>query len=181
MKKIVLIFSLFFFSVAAFAQQKRNSVYLEIGGNAVLYSVNYDHIFNISKKLKIAPRVGFMYLPISDIVRTDFGDIRIPIEVNLLWSNKENSKHFLEGGLGISFIQIKTSKTSAQSGITTTGSEFGKVTTLRLGYRYQKPTGGFMWRAGLLVPIAQDTFSKSIMGDDIFFTIFPGVSLGYTF
>lgn len=181
MRKISLTFAIFCFAAISFAQQKRSSIYVELGGNTALYSVNYDHVFTISKKLRIAPRLGFMYLPIEKFVRTDFGNIRIPIELNLLWSNKDTPKHFLEGGLGISFIQIQTRTMDPQSGTIKDGNRFGNVTTLRFGYRYQKSTGGLMFRAGLLVPIGQDDFSRDIMGDDIFFTVFPGLSLGYSF
>lgn len=45
---------LFFALIAQFVsaqETKKNSLYIELGGNAVLYSVNYDRIIPISTQL----------------------------------------------------------------------------------------------------------------------------------
>ncbi len=168
--------------ISTFAQEKRNSVYIEGGGNTVYYSVNYDRLFDLSSKLKLAPRIGFMYLPMDKIYEVnDNGDYRIPIEVNLLWSNSETPKNFVEGGLGVSLISIEENVTYVLTGQNGTRNAMGKVYTLRLGFRHQKQTGGFMYRIGLLVPVAQDEYSNKRFGDDIFYRIYGGLSLGFTF
>lgn len=46
---------------------KKNAIYFEALGNAVVYSINYDRLFHISNELTIAPRVGFEYIPRRDV------------------------------------------------------------------------------------------------------------------
>ena len=182
MRKLGLIFLAILFTKTLSAQEKKNSLYLEAGGNTIYYSINYDRIIPLTPKLKLAPRAGFMYFPQSAFYDdSSFGDIRIPVELNLLWSKNPNASNFLEGGIGISFIQIKERVTYGTSTVETTTNAYGKVTLLRLGFRHQKPTGGLMYRAGLLVPIARDEYSQFRMGDDIFYVVWAGFSIGYSF
>ncbi len=182
MRKFGLICLVILFTKTLLAQEKKNALYLEAGGNTIYYSVNYDRIIPLTPKLKLAPRAGFMYLPLSEIENnSSHGDIRIPVELNLLWSKNANASNFLEGGIGMSFIQVKDRVSYGLSDIITTKYSFVKVTTLRLGFRHQKPTGGLMYRAGLLVPIVRDERSKFRFGDDIFYVIWAGFSLGYNF
>lgn len=172
--------SMIFINSITFAQEKYNSVYVEAGGNTIFYSINYDRVFRLSAQLKIAPRIGFMYLPMTKIYnRSRFGDIRIPAEVNLLWSKTPFSKNFIEGGIGLNFFQRRERTTSLESDNEDYRRPFGKVSTLRLGYRRQKPTGGLMYRTGLLIPLHQDATFRA--GDDVFYRIWAGFSIGYTF
>ena len=59
-------FCLLFVSSLLFAQEsyspKRNNIYVELLGNSVLYSLNYDRLLSES----ISVRVGFMALPSKD-------------------------------------------------------------------------------------------------------------------
>lgn len=180
-KSLATVIFVFFIGVV-FSQERRNSVYVEGGGNTVYYSINYDRIFALSNRLKLAPRAGFMYLPLTEIAdRTDFGDIRIPFEANLLWSNSETPKNYVEAGIGMSLISLKQYVTNLQTGQNAVRNTFGNITTMRVGLRHQKSNGGLMYRIGLLVPITQDSYSKSRVGDDIFYRIYGGASLGYSF
>lgn len=170
---------------AAYAQQKKNSLYLELLGNGVLYSVNYDRIIPISKHLKLAPRVGIEYIPSfnnrSGFSR-DYKNLHIPLELNLLAARAANSKNMAEVGLGLSLFSMKNYYVYyVESNKVDEKNKMAKVTTLRLGYRHQKPQGGLMYRAGILVKLSQDDFSKSRVGDDLFYRLWPGFSVGYTF
>jgi hypothetical protein len=40
----------------------KNSIYLEVGGTAHIYSLNYDRSIILSQKFKLIPRVGFATL-----------------------------------------------------------------------------------------------------------------------
>lgn len=155
-----------------------NTIYLEAGGNAhTFYSVNYDYLFKLSEQFKLAPRVGFSYIPMKSFkLNTDYGNIRIPLEVNALWANKADAKNFAELGLGLSLIQIKAYEGSRQN----YQIKHAKITTLRAGFRHQKPSGGLMYRLGILAPITQDEFSKKRFVE-IFNKIMPGASMGYSF
>lgn len=178
MKYILLVILAFSIGNTASAQIKKNSLYLEAGGNTIYYSINYDRIIPLTPRLKLAPRVGFMYLPMSSIYNyTSFEDISIPLEANLLWSKNEASRHHVEGGLGLNLFQIQDGVNSAGENKTL----FRKITTIRFGYRNQKADGGLMYRAGLLVPITRDNFSNLDGSDDLFYTFWAGFSIGYSF
>lgn len=121
-----------------------------------------------------------MYAPLSTSEHfRNHNNISIPIEVNLLWAKRTESKNFAEAGIGLSLIGLKKYKTSNLERVSTNG--FGQVLTARLGFRHQKPTGGFMYRAGLLIKIKQDERSLAAISDDYFIKLYPGFSLGYTF
>lgn len=84
-----------------------------------------------------------------------------------------------ETGVGLNLIGVKdysTSTTWAQH-----KQRFARITTLRAGIRFQRPTGGWMYRFGILIPVLQDNFSKKQVGDDIYYKIYGGVSAGYAF
>ena len=184
LKKIhLLLFSLILLNVLPSIAQKfkKNAAYIELGGNAEFYSINYDRRLPISTQFKIVPRVGFMYLPLNRIKDNyDFTTIRVPIELNLLWAKRAESKNFAEAGVGLNLIGMKK-YTGYYFDRNVYENKFAKVTTIRLGFRHQKPTGGLMYRAGLLIPITQDRFSESRVGDDIFYRLYAGFSLGYSF
>jgi hypothetical protein len=84
---------------------KKNSVYVELGGNGFIYSVNYDRIIPLSDQLKLAPRIGIEYLPQEH--NQNYNKINIPLELNILWSKQKTSKNFLESGLGLNLFGIK--------------------------------------------------------------------------
>lgn len=156
---------------------KKNSVYFEAGGNALFYSLNYDRLIPVSPNIKIAPRVGLSYLPYDG--GTTFKNLIIPVELNVLYAKNPESKNFVEGGLGLTFIEFVNGFRDANRKDPV--SKFANTTTLRAGFRHQKPTGGLMYRAGILVPIARNDFADLKAGDDIFFKVWAGFSLGYTF
>ncbi|WP_316773138.1 hypothetical protein [Pedobacter frigiditerrae] len=176
-------FIIFCINLSGAQEIKKNSLYVELGGNTVLYSVNYDRIIPLSTRFKLAPRVGFEYVPRNIKNGSTYGNWSFPIEVNLLYAKRSESKNFLEGGFGLSLFNIVDNYkyNNDRTEIIDTEIKTAKITTLRLGFRHQKPTGGFMYRAGLLVRLSQDEFSKQRVGDDLFFVIWPGASLGYSF
>ncbi|WP_293784685.1 hypothetical protein [uncultured Pedobacter sp.] len=144
---------------------KKNSIYAELLGNGGVYSINYDRIFQLSKKVKIVPRVGFSTL---DEV------LIFPLEANLLLSKSNTSKNFFETGIGLTILK-PLNGFSGQL-LTINGYDYNfdnkAVKTpvmIRVGFRHQKPTGGLMYRTGALL----------ITGDETILTI--GIGLGYTF
>jgi len=87
----------------------QNSVYLEAGGNAYVYSFNYDRSISISSKVKLATRIGFgTFLKDEPYI--------IPLEVTALIGKQ---KDFFEFGTGYTF---------ADDGFL----------TFRVGYRMEK-------------------------------------------
>ncbi|TDG35477.1 hypothetical protein EZJ43_12680 [Pedobacter changchengzhani] len=161
---------------------RKNTINVELGGNAVFYSINYERLIKLSANVKLSPRVGVMYLPLSHIKSNrDYGNINIPIELNGFWARNSESKNFPEIGLGLTFISLKDGYTLNNAGVEQSNYKMGRVALVRAGYRHQKPEGGLMYRAGVLVRLTQDDFSRSRVGDDLFYKIWPGFSIGYTF
>ena len=161
MKKLLLTTSLIVLTCVVFGQDekpektsmRKNTVYLELGGNALYYSVNYDRIFSITKIAHVSLRTGFFMSP-------EFGSGHnyyvVPLEVNALLGKENN---FFELGFGQSLL-IENSSYS---------NEFDAYTTLRLGYRHMSESG-LMVRAGI-VPILKEYDSL----------IWIGLGVGYAF
>lgn len=170
MKKqiLIIIASNLLCSLTMFAQQtdiEKNSIYAELLGNGGVYSINYDRTFQIDKGIKLVPRIGFA--TIQDI-------IIVPFEVNVLLSRDYMSKNFFETGIGLTLLK-PTNQFSGEI-ITINGYNYNfenkTVNTplvIRAGFRHQRPTGGLMYRTGLLL----------FTGTETLFTI--GIGLGYTF
>ena len=147
-----------------------NTLFIEAGGNAVLYSLNYDRIILNNKLFKISCRGGVEYLPsfIFGSVKSEFA---FPVEVNFLFGKDEK---FIECGAGVALgYEIFNYLTDQPWGLAITG---------RIGYRLQKQNG-FFFRAGF-VPIMY----KSIVdnGDnslEVKYHVYPwvGVGVGKTF
>jgi hypothetical protein len=139
----------------------RNSVYVELGGNGLLYSVNYDRRFTDH----FGGRAGFMIFGgESDELTDDQVSIAIlPVMANYLVGL---GSHRLELGVGLLFgvagadtENFGTASTAGIGGVTTT-----------FGYRYQPTGGGFLFRAGL-TPFYSDGRPQ----------LWGGVSVGYSF
>ena len=122
---------------------KKNAVYLELLGQGLLYSVNYDRILLVGNKLALSGRVGLSYYP--DTGFFDTNTIAIPIEFNLLVGK---GLTYFEFGLGGTYMQ----------GLDKSSFSKSLLASLRLGYRYQKDDGGLMCRIGFtpLLPIILD-------------------------
>lgn len=145
MKKLVL-FALVAVAIAAPAASAqetaspvtaRNAFYVELLGNGILYSLNYDRMITP----KVSARVGVAALAAADD-STSAGVVAAPIMVNYLFG--EGNSHF-ETGVGLML---------ASGAVDEVGDEeddafSGAVGTATLGYRYQRPGGGFVFRAGL--------------------------------
>ncbi|HEU0053131.1 MAG TPA: hypothetical protein VFQ39_08130 [Longimicrobium sp.] len=144
----------------------RNAVYVELLGNGVLYSVNYDRRLTDN----VAGRVGVSFLTVEE----DDGDrgtlAMAPIVASYLFG--EGNSHF-EAGLGVLLASASVSDVGDDEGedwFDLSGSASGVLGTGVLGYRYQRPDGGFVFRAGL----------TPIFDTEDFIPWF-GVSFGYAF
>ena len=145
MRKLTLLFTFLTIlttNIRCFAQpgihEANTSYYVELGGNALSYSINIDHLIRIQKVFAVAPRTGFSYTP--DLLDDKFGITSFPFELNGLIPVSGQS-HFFELGPGFTYLLIFGRITTKDN---------GGILTFRLGYRYQRTDGGFMFRAGLL-------------------------------
>ncbi|MFH2141209.1 MAG: hypothetical protein ABIJ97_02210, partial [Bacteroidota bacterium] len=111
----------------------KNSYYVELLGNGILYSLNYERMIYQKNKMKLSARIG--------IESCEFLRFSIPVEFNC---NIGKRKKNLEFGLGYNpFNDDLFAIDEARSLLKTS------FFTLRIGYRYQG-SKGFLFRSGLL-------------------------------
>lgn len=126
-----------------------HSVYFELGGNAGRYAFNYGRLINQKRAFKIIGSVGFSLWSDPNLIK---GTTRwypaIPLELSALIGKR---KHHLEFGLGITSYLLRSTNFSTEFGnfVQSEGPAFIRtIVPIRLGYRYQKPEGGFFFRVG---------------------------------
>lgn len=117
-------------SSPAFCQQenKASSVFLELGGNALIYSLNYERRFSQSEK-GLGGRIGFGYVP--GIGHGSRPSLILPVGFNYLVGNN----HYLEVGAGTTFEFVQGYS-----------SEKYVYFIPSAGYRYQPLTKSFSFR-----------------------------------
>ena len=154
---------------------KHHSVYVELGGNSLFYSLNYDYTFSLSRGCKLAVGSGLSYFVTSSYENSDTPEDKpflfVTPAVNFLFGKKS---HHLE--IGMSAINLV-------------------MPSARIGYRYQPAKGGFFFRIGY-TPLFQKTepYSYSFIDSDsdsnfhsggssrrIQHIPWAGISFGYTF
>jgi hypothetical protein len=137
-----------------------NTFFVELGGNALVYSVNYERFFTP----KLGVRVGGMYLRADDDAGTEVGVGLFPVMGTYLLG--VGNSHF-ETGAGIGIATAGVDETDVG------GDDWGDSAvylTGTLGYRYQKPEGGVIFRAGFTPIFADGNLLPWV-----------GVSVGYAF
>lgn len=136
----------------------KNAFYVELGGNGIFYSVNYDRLITP----KVAARAGLMFMRAEDEVSNSVEVAVAPVVVSYLFG--EGNSHF-EAGLGVGLATASIDDVDF-------GEDFDRTVygTGVLGYRYQPKAGGVVFRAGLTPVFTTDDFAPWI-----------GVSFGYAF
>jgi len=136
----------------------RNSTYLELGGNGLWYSFNYDRIIKTKEKCYFSSRLGFSYLGNSDS-----SGMTLPLTASYLFGK---NKSFFELGGGPTLFHAFKEKITAVA-------LFGIV-----GYRHQKLNKkGFMYRFTFNPFIGEISSDKGYW--NWVFLPFGGISLGY--
>ncbi len=161
MKCISLLVLLLFPAVSLFSQsvelnsqvfQKRNSINLEIGGYTAIGAVFYERVLINSPKFKTVGQIGY-------------GVIGWPVGIHGLISR---NKHHFEFGGAVTF----------PSNIIVDSDASNSYITGRLGYRFQKPDGKFIFRAGLM-PVVLGADKEN--GPTLILWVWPGLSFGRVF
>lgn len=151
--------------VAQSLENAPNSVYFELGGNAVVYSMNYDRLLSES----FSARIGFMYFP----QQTNSSVTVIPIMANYLIGTG-NSK--IEVGAGLCIL----SESTPTDGIDIFGKSWqtksSMAATAVFVYRFQPTNPGLNFRVGF-TPLIGRFFLRS----NIVFIPWFGISGGYSF
>lgn len=153
----------------------KNSMFVELGGSGVMYSLNYERFF----LQDAAVRVGAMYFGISSSATsgttTDSASaswLAIPILAE--YTGVRQGNHALELGVGIEPMHF--SATASSDGTFGAANGWLMTGTAAIGYRYQNPAGGFLFRA-TFTPLF--VFSPAQGGSA--FVPWGGVSFGYSF
>lgn len=152
----------------------KNAVYLELGGSSGRYAINYSKIFHQKGKLKLNASAGFSMWHHRLNSKTTWLPV-VPLEISAFYGK---SNHHLEIGFGFISLLDRTLDFDSESLVLEDKVVFNAAIPLRIGYRYQKPGGGFFFRVGY-TPF----FSVPVGGreDWVFTPVFAGVSFGKSF
>lgn len=169
--------SLFFIAGSLFAENgdttsnrlKRNSAYVELGGNTLVYGFHYERVLFSSQKVAFASSIGYGFSYGNLGV---FNQTVIPVELKLY--SRPNKKNHLEFGLGYTYYYEKDKAPDLVNGVLVESSKHSGRPLLRLGYRYTA-TKGFLFRIAL-TPI----YLKNAEPIELW-PFWGGVSFGYTF
>ncbi|HEX2202866.1 MAG TPA: hypothetical protein VHG91_06200 [Longimicrobium sp.] len=125
----------------------KNAIYVELGGNALLFSVNYDRRIG-----DWAGRVGVQFLGAGydDEGDDDTSVLVVPVTVSYL-AGRGNGRAEIGLGVGIS-------RGNLDFGSLGEADIDGVYGTGILGYRYQRPEGGLLVRAGFTPVLIDEEF-----------------------
>ena len=146
---------------------RNNLVFLELGGNGILYTMNYDRA--IAGGFTV--RVGVGHLaeganPIAGDVQTaSLPAVGAPFLINYV---RGRGRHRLEVGAGVTLLYASARASTRYRAAT--AADLTPLATALIGYRYVPPEGGFTYRAGF-TPLVSDA------------GVLPwgGLSVGYLF
>ena len=168
MKKISLIILSVLFTLLAYTQDiARNNVYLEIGGPAYLYSVNYEYLLSDNKDMNFPIRIGVFYN-----FRSSF-DIAIPLSISIIKKMNNDSKFYFEikASTTIVFHRRYSSLGAAHGGYNYTTHQY--IPSLSFGIRRQPTNGGFYYHINM-----QISYDKELAEEII---IWSALGIGKTF
>ncbi len=158
----------------------KNSIFAEFLGNSGSYALNYGRIFYQKEKLKVSASAGFSLLYKSEDEPFHSGYL-VPAFIPEISAFFGKSKHHLE--LGVGFNASRQKSYSFDEDFPNNIKEqtyWNKSIVPRVGYRYQKPAGGFFFRAGYTPSIGLESFGAS--ENEVNFIPFgAGISLGISF
>jgi hypothetical protein len=145
----------------------RKAIYVEVLGQGLLYSINYD--YRIEEAISL--RVGFTRWSTPFIFIRELTATGVPLTVNYL-SGERNSH--LEAGIGAVLFHFRARGSWFLSESDTESSGNFVLGTVTLGYRYQPRDGGFVFRIGAtpLFTWNEGEFTGLFFG---------GISFGYAF
>jgi hypothetical protein len=148
-----------------------NGLFLELGGNGLLYSLNYERFVSPDVPL----RVGFMIFSLSarDRVTNESGSISVlAFPLTASWLGVRSGSHALELGAGVVIVSARIDVDVDESRSDFQSVEFdgtGIVGTGIIGYRYAPLNGGFNFKAAF-TPFIGPGFGP-----------WAGLSFGYLF
>ncbi|WP_373494964.1 hypothetical protein [Aquiflexum sp.] len=153
----------------------KNTLSVELGGNAGRYALSYGRLFHQNGSFKLSGSVGFSMWH-ENVLSSTYWNPALPLEITALFGR---SKHHMEFGLGLTpYLENSYDFDPSGEDMVKNSNHLNAILPLRLGYRYQKPEGGFFFRAGytplIFLPIGvRETLH--------FYPLFAGLSFGKSF
>jgi hypothetical protein len=136
-----------------------HTIYAEIFGNGVFYTINYDRIIHAEKAHVYSFRVGFGYNSLNHAI------FSVPVEFSSWWLISGNK--YIETGIGPTLYNEE-------------GGQCLWLLFSRIGLRVQPWETGLFFRLGLTpyIPLFPETELKDSRH---FFRMYGGISIGYSF
>jgi hypothetical protein len=155
-------------SIKSYSQYKstkirRNAIFLEAGGLGGYGSINYEKLILHKNLLMSTIRVGISTYHFVDFTNKFNPDIILPVTINVMYGEH----HKIELGIGNTFSSVVRAGFPTMEPKRTL--EFNSL--LSIGYRFQKNTGGLIYRCAY-TPILE--FNDNIRH-------WLGISFGYSF
>lgn len=148
-------------------QPARNAGFIELGGNAGLFSLNFDRIYFYKENLKVSGRVGFAPEPHGHY----FEQVYLAENCFILFKNP----HHLELGLGATVQRRYNERPDQPDNYFWENIWFG---VLRAGYRYQRQDDGVFMKAGL-TPVLMSSDAEGFHPG--YFQLWLGAAIGMSF
>jgi len=182
MKSILILFILFSFTILPGNAQElaTRSIYVELGGAGLPYSLNYDFRFDKAKIDSWGMRIGAGGWAINEGNNSSTSLLTIPVQITRLLGR---DRHYFEVGGGATYVRFRETSTFYDGAriqtrtyedwdfILNTGNTPSLMGTLNLGYRKIPTDGGFTFRANL----------NPIFNHNGFWPLWFGVGFGYAF
>jgi hypothetical protein len=155
---------------------QKNTFFLELGGNGLFYSLNYDRILRERATWKLSGRIGGLYVPgLGEANRHMIG---LPLELSYL---RGRNNHHLELGLGFTPM-YDTYPLRSLDGQADAAQDLALMGVGRIGYRNQKREGGLFYKIGF-TPLLGSVYGlneRTSRSTELFAYPLVGLSLGYT-
>lgn len=138
----------------------QQAVHFELFGSGILPTVNYERSLNENW----IGRAGFSFMTTES---ESSNSVVVVLPITVSYVTRPSSNHHFELGGGATFVREGSSSDLWDE--YTSESSSGALATGIVGYRYQKPNGGFQFRA-VATP----------MSDGRYTFVIPGFSFGYS-
>lgn len=145
----------------------KNTINLEILGHGGFYSLNFERVILNGKTNRLSSNIGLALYPEN----IDILPLFVPVSINYISSLNNNHFEF-----GIGQVLINDAKVNGDN-------DYKMLGSAKIGYRYQKPKGRFVYKA-IFTPYIDiwDNYNTPIIGrSPTNFYSWGGLSVGYNF
>jgi len=175
--KLFVICSLFLVPTLLFASEpekgnpKKNSVYLEVGGTAGIYSLNYSRVLFVKNRWKLSANIGASVMPVLLYDTYSFYPI-VPIGITVLYGENH---HFLKIGITNTIYMGYNYQNKANDDSPISSPQYDKIfhesIFPQIGYQYQLNKTFY----------SNIVFSPLIYDNGVSFKLWGGIGFGVNF